>query len=97
MTRHQIATLACLLHENKDLLSSMPFEQFNRQTTGPLSLAVKAAFDETRKDLATVEARIQSRLGSDAILLRDISEYLLSLGGKRIRPVLTLLAARLFG
>lgn len=47
--------------------------------------------------LTLVENRIRSVLRSDAPLLTEVSEYLLSLGGKRIRPVLALASARLFG
>ncbi len=46
--------------------------------------------------LGEVETTIQSKLISDARLLHEIPRYLLSLGGKRVRPMLTLLAHRLF-
>lgn len=48
-------------------------------------------------DLKAVEKIIQTKLPSEAALLTEISEYLFSLGGKRIRPILTLLAGRAFG
>ncbi len=47
--------------------------------------------------LGEVESIISSRLGSDAPKITEISQYLLTLGGKRIRPVLTLLCGELFG
>ena len=44
------------------------------------------------KELALVEEVIKSSFRSDAASLSEISSYLFSLGGKRIRPVLCLLA-----
>ncbi len=40
---------------------------------------------------------MKEKLASEAALLTDISLYLLGLGGKRIRPVISLSSARLFG
>lgn len=47
-------------------------------------------------ELAAVEELIRSRLSSDAEDLSNISHYLFSLGGKRIRPILTLLCSKVF-
>jgi octaprenyl-diphosphate synthase len=47
--------------------------------------------------MAQVEALIQEKFTSSVPLLTDISSYLLTLGGKRIRPALTLLCAQAFG
>lgn len=44
-------------------------------------------------DLRLVEARIGQRLGSDVQLVRQVAEYLVGGGGKRLRPALLLLAA----
>lgn len=48
------------------------------------------------KGLSRVEEVILSKLTSDAPMLEEIPRYLLSLGGKRIRPMLTLLVHELF-
>jgi octaprenyl-diphosphate synthase len=48
-------------------------------------------------ELQQVEKIIRRAFRSDVQLMRDIPDYLLSLGGKRIRPVLTLLCARALG
>jgi octaprenyl-diphosphate synthase len=40
-----------------------------------------------------VEARVSERLGSDVELVRQVAEYLVAGGGKRLRPALLLLAA----
>lgn len=54
-------------------------------------------FNDSALGLAQVEARIRSRFKSDSSELSEVSNYLLSLGGKRIRPLLALSSARLFG
>lgn len=48
-------------------------------------------------EIATVEARIRSTFKSDVVIMREIPEYLLSLGGKRIRPILALLCSKALG
>lgn len=65
--------------------------------TGPLGEAVKKAFEQAAPTLQQIEERIRSRFTSDAPALSEISGYLLSLGGKRIRPLLCTLSSRLFG
>ena len=48
-------------------------------------------------DLVEVDARIVENLESKVPLIRETGEYLISRGGKRLRPLLALLAARAFG
>lgn len=48
-------------------------------------------------ELAHVESTIRASFRSDVASMRDIPEYLLGLGGKRIRPVLTLLCSKALG
>ncbi|NDC38274.1 MAG: polyprenyl synthetase family protein [Proteobacteria bacterium] len=45
----------------------------------------------------SVEQLIRSKFSSEASLLQEISEYLFSVGGKRIRPIMTLMTGALFG
>ncbi|MCL4146030.1 UNVERIFIED_CONTAM: hypothetical protein GTU68_050048 [Idotea baltica] len=47
--------------------------------------------------LNKVEDLIRTKLSSDAHLLEEIPEYLLDLGGKRMRPVLCLMIAKALG
>jgi octaprenyl-diphosphate synthase len=44
------------------------------------------------EDLARVDALIHQRLDSDVALVRQVAEYLVASGGKRLRPALLLLA-----
>lgn len=46
-------------------------------------------------DMQAVEGRFRKNLTSDVPLIGQVGEYLLSSGGKRIRPMLLLLAAKL--
>jgi len=48
-------------------------------------------------DLVLVERRFREDLESDVQLIRKVGEYVLASGGKRIRPMLLLLCARLAG
>jgi octaprenyl-diphosphate synthase len=48
-------------------------------------------------DLELVEAEIRRELGSSVALIQEIGGYLAGAGGKRLRPILLLLAARLAG
>ena len=49
------------------------------------------------EDLKNVELQFKKDLQSDVPLIRKVGEYVLSSGGKRIRPALVLLAAKLCG
>ena len=49
------------------------------------------------EDLARVEALIRRRLDSDVALVRQVAEYLVASGGKRLRPAMLLLACGAVG
>jgi octaprenyl-diphosphate synthase len=49
------------------------------------------------EDLARVDALIRTRLDSDVALVRQVAEYLVAAGGKRLRPALLLLACGALG
>ena len=44
-----------------------------------------------------VDAVIREKLYSDVGLIRQVSEYIINSGGKRLRPALVILAAGAFG
>src|SRR2546430_7983747 len=44
------------------------------------------------KEMALVEAKIRQSIVSEEPLLHDIARYVIDAGGKRIRPMVTLLA-----
>ncbi len=47
--------------------------------------------------MLAVDEVIRKRLYSDVVLIRQVSEYIINSGGKRLRPALVLLAAGVFG
>ncbi len=49
------------------------------------------------EDMAGVDALIRRRLASDVLLINQVAEHLIAAGGKRLRPMLLLLAARALG
>ena len=48
-------------------------------------------------DMAAVDALIRARLASDVVLINQIAEHIIGGGGKRLRPMLVLLAAQAAG
>ena len=48
-------------------------------------------------DMKSVDAVIRSRLHSEVVLVRQVAEYIISAGGKRLRPALVLLSAGALG
>jgi octaprenyl-diphosphate synthase len=51
----------------------------------------------SRADMAAVDALIRRRLASDVALINQVAEYIIGAGGKRLRPMLLLLAAGSLG
>jgi octaprenyl-diphosphate synthase len=54
----------------------------------------KSIQELTRKDITAVDQIILKELTSDVVLINQIGQYIVSSGGKRLRPVLLLLAAK---
>ncbi len=48
-------------------------------------------------DMHAVDAVVRERLHSEVVLVRQVAEYIISAGGKRMRPALLLLSARACG
>lgn len=48
-------------------------------------------------DMRAVDAVVRVRLHSDVVLVRQVAEYIISAGGKRMRPALVLLSANACG
>ena len=48
-------------------------------------------------EMAAVDALIRRRLASDVVLINQVAEYIIGAGGKRLRPMLLLLAAGALG
>jgi len=68
--------------------------QIEQKTTEP---DVNAIRDLAGREMAAVDREIQHQLNSDVLLIRQLGAYLINSGGKRLRPLLLLLAAKGFG
>ncbi|MDR6633587.1 octaprenyl-diphosphate synthase [Phyllobacterium sp. 1468] len=64
-----------------------------KNTTG----SVQPLIDLTSADMARVNELILSKAGSDVEMIPEVANHLISSGGKRLRPMITLAAARMFG
>lgn len=63
----------------------------------PRALPFPAIQQLAATDMAAVDALIRRRLASDVALVNQVAEYIVGAGGKRLRPMLTVLAARAAG
>ncbi|MEK7829041.1 MAG: polyprenyl synthetase family protein, partial [Deltaproteobacteria bacterium] len=60
-------------------------------------MRIQEAYDTIKQDLKDVELEFRKNLDSDVHLIKKVGEYVLNNGGKRLRPSLLLLSARLCG
>ncbi|MET0092834.1 MAG: polyprenyl synthetase family protein, partial [Sedimenticola sp.] len=58
---------------------------------------ISAIRDLTSDDMEAVNNLILNRLQSDVVLINQIGHYIVNSGGKRLRPMIVLLAARTLG
>lgn len=61
------------------------------------SMDISHVFELCADDMAAVDRLIRSSLDSNVVLIRQIAEYIIGSGGKRLRPMLVVLAARACG
>ncbi len=59
----------------------------------PFALSPDVLYAPIAADMKAVDAVIRSRLSSDVVLIRQVAEYIISAGGKRLRPALVLFVA----
>lgn len=63
----------------------------------PVSTPIDRLLAATQADMAEVNALILSRANSHVEMAPELARYLIDSGGKRLRPMLTIAAAQLFG
>lgn len=61
------------------------------------ALALPAIQSLAQDDMAAVDALIRARLASDVVLINQIADHIISAGGKRLRPMLVVLAGQACG
>ena len=59
--------------------------------------SVKPLVELTREDMKLVNQLILSKTGSEVTMIPEVAQHLIDSGGKRLRPMLTLAAARMSG
>ena len=61
------------------------------------ALALPGIQSLAQADMAAVDALIRARLASDVVLINQIADHIISAGGKRLRPMLVVLAGQTCG
>lgn len=59
--------------------------------------SIKPLVDLTKPDMERVNQLIISKAGSDVQMIPEVANHLISSGGKRLRPMLTIATANMFG
>ena len=59
--------------------------------------SIKPIVDLTKADMERVNQLILSKAGSDVQMIPEVANHLISSGGKRLRPMLTIASASMFG
>lgn len=60
-------------------------------------MSTQQLFGPVAADMQAVDLVIRERLHSDVVLIRQVAEYIINSGGKRLRPALVLLSAGAMG
>ena len=58
--------------------------------------SIKPLVELTAKDMGRVNELILSKAGSDVEMIPEVANHLISSGGKRLRPMITLASAQMF-
>jgi len=72
--------------------------QFSAQAkTGEEPIDIRPVFELCAGDMSSVNSLIRDSLDSNVVLIRQIAEYIIGSGGKRLRPMLVILASQACG
>ena len=89
-------TCAWLYFQNQHSTASSRQMSDMQNPQDPKTL-IKKVLAPIAQDMAAVDAVIRSELASDVPRMKEISEYITSAGGKRMRPALLMLICRALG
>ncbi len=101
-----LISIACIPAIRKDIGNAIsPMTMLSGIITNPMHAAKKTpesvSFDDVAAladgDMRAVDELISTSLASDVALVSQVSEYIVMSGGKRLRPLVVLLAARALG
>ena len=79
------------------LTTTLPTPKIPRLAKCRFNVTLKQMYALIGSDMNAVDAVIRDRLHSDVVLVRQVAEYIIGAGGKRMRPALVLLAAGAMG
>jgi octaprenyl-diphosphate synthase len=89
--RGRVSMLAiCVLSRRSPLAVVVPFES-------PSGASIERLVQQVAPDMSRVNTTILARTGSDVPMIPEVANHLISSGGKRLRPMLTLAMAQLSG
>ena len=72
-------------------------DQAGARTTAKPTPDIRPVIDLCADDMSSVNSLIRDSLDSSVVLIRQISQYIIDSGGKRLRPMLVIMAARACG
>jgi octaprenyl-diphosphate synthase len=78
-------------------VTSFPTSRSSPRSEGPQGMPLEEIRGLVRTDLAGVDAMIRARLKSAVPLVDQVAEHIIAGGGKRLRPLLCVLAGRACG
>ena len=87
-----VTRLVCFKQETATVGVVLSLEEGKKPNAG-----IKPLIDLTAADMGRVNELILSKAGSEVEMIPEIANHLISSGGKRLRPMLTLAAAQMLG
>jgi len=72
----------------------VPFETHSQ---APTDKSIDKLIEQVAADMERVNAAILSRTGSEVTMIPEVAKHLITSGGKRLRPILTIAMAKLVG
>lgn len=78
-------------------VTTFPSSRLNARSDGPAAPSLDEVRAPVRHDLTAVDAMVRARLKSAVPLVDQVAEHIIGGGGKRLRPLLCVLAGRACG
>jgi octaprenyl-diphosphate synthase len=80
--------------ENSATRKGMDQSSFQAEATPTQATDIRHVFDLCAGEMSSIDNLIRESLESNVVLIRQVAEYIIGSGGKRLRPMLVVLAAR---
>jgi len=94
-----LATICCMYSEvvGSRSAQAVPLVPVADRPAGQSGRTAAGLQRHLKAELGALDSRLRATLDSDVALIRAISDYIVSAGGKRLRPVLVFLSAQALG